>query len=254
MRAIPVPVRRLAWLLCAVALAGCGATVLPTIHSEEERLVVAKQLIDKGDNAQAVELLKGYVNSHLGAADVDQAIYLLGLAQLRNHDWIEAASEFDHLLRDYPESDSSAAARFGLAESNFAQARPPDFDQEYTHKALEEWQRYLNDFPGHWQNAAAREKILACRTRLADKLVRTGVLYLKLHHPGPARVYFEKVVAEYGDTMWMPNAELGVAICEAEEGSPNMAIQLFQQIEARYPGSPEAKKAQRERKRLEKEI
>jgi outer membrane protein assembly factor BamD len=248
------PARRLALLLCALALAGCGASVLPTIRSEEERLVVARQMIDKGDNAQAVELLKGYVVSHAGAADVDQAIYLLGLAHLRNHDWIEAGSEFDHLLRDYPESDSSAAARFGLAESQFAQARPPDFDQEYTHKALDEWLRYLNDFPGHWQNAAAREKILACRTRLADKLVRTGVLYLKLHHPGPARFYFEKVVAEYGDTVWMRNAELGVAICEAEEGSPNLAIHMFQQIEARYPGSPEAKKAQRERRRLEKEI
>src|SRR5262245_5449774 len=126
--------RRLALLSCALMLAGCGASVLPTIHSEEERLVVAKRMIDNGDDSQAVELLKGYVNSHLGAADVEQAIYLLGLGHLRNHDWLEAASEFDHLLRDYPESDSSAAARFGLAESQFAQARPPDFDQEYTHK------------------------------------------------------------------------------------------------------------------------
>jgi TolA-binding protein len=29
---------------------------------------------------------------------------------------------------------------------------------------------------------------------------------------------------------------------------------MFQQIEARYPGSPEARKAQRERRRLEKEL
>ena len=83
--------------------------------------------------------------------------------------------------------------------------------------------------------------------------MRTGVLYLKLHHAGPARVYFEKVV-EYGDTVWMRNAELKGRGVRGRRGGPNLAIHMFQQIEARYPGSPEARKAQRERRRLEKEL
>jgi outer membrane protein assembly factor BamD len=245
------PWRLLALFLCALSLAGCGASVLPAIHSEQERLEAARHLLDKGNYAAATELLKTYVMNNAGSADVDQAIYLLGYAQLKNRAWIEAAGEFERLLRDYPESDSSAAARFGLAESQFAQSRPPEYDQEYTHRALDEYQRYLQDFPGHWRNEEARARVLACRTRLADKLMRTGELYLKLHRPGPARVYFEKVVSEYPETPWKPDAEVGVAVCEGQEGSPKLAITMLQDIESRYPGTATAKRALRERKRLE---
>lgn len=244
--------RRLASLLCVLVLAGCGASTLPAIHSEEERLAAARRLLDRGEYTSASELLKVYVANNAGSAEVDQAIYLLGYAHLKNKEWIEAAGEFERLLRDYPESDSSAAARFGLAESQFAQSRGPDFDQEYTHRALDEWQRYLQDFPGHWQNDAARERVLACRTRLADKLTRTGLLYLKLSQTGPARVYFQKVTTEYRDTVWVAEAELGLAICEARDGRRDAAIAQLQGVEARYPGTPVAKRALHERERLER--
>lgn len=238
-------------LLLGLVAAGCGAGVLPPIHSEQERLTVARRLIDRGEYVVASELLRTYVANNAGSADVDEALYLLGYAQLRNKDWATAATEFERLLRDYPESDSSAAARFGLAESQLAQSRPPDFDQEFTHRALAEWQRYLEDFPGHWQNEAARERILACRTRLADKLVRTGTLYLQLSLPRPARVYFEKVASEYADTAFVSEAELGLALCDAKEGRHPAAIARLESIEARYPGQPIANRAARERKRLE---
>ena len=248
----PPPKRRLLTPLLALILVGCGASVLPAIHSEAERLAVARRLHDQGEYVTAAELLKTYVANNAGAAEVDHAIFLLGHCHLKTKDWTGATSEFDRLLRDYPESDSSAAARFALAAAQFAQSRPPDFDQEHTVRALEEWQRYLQDFPGHWQNPAAQERILACRTRLADKLVRTGVLYLKLRLTRPARVYFEKVTTEYGDTVWVPEAEMGLAICDAREGKHPEAIVQLKRIEERYPGRPIAKRAARERKRLER--
>jgi len=189
---VPAPTlaRRLVSPLLLLLLAGCGAGLLPSIHSEAERLAVARRLHDAGEYASAAELLKVYVSNNVGAADVDQAMFLLGHCHLKTKDWPAATSEFERLLRDYPESDSSAAARFALAEVEFAQSRSADFDQEYTIKALDDWQRYLHDFPGHWQTAEAANQILACRSRLADKLVRTGVLYLQLKLPEPARVYF----------------------------------------------------------------
>ena len=239
-------------LLLGLLLAGCGAGVLPAIHSEAERLALARQLLDKGEYVTATELLKSYIANNAGSADVDQAIYLLGVAHLRSKDWVSAASEFERLLRDYPESDSSAAARFALGEAHLGQSRPPDFDQEHTHRALSEWQRYLQDFPGHWQNDLARERVLACRTRLADKLIGTAELYLKLSLWKPARQYFEMVATDYRDTVWVPQAELGLAICDAREGKRDEAIARLHTIEGRYPGTKVAERALRERKRLER--
>src|SRR5215813_4189577 len=130
----PSLARRLATPLILLTLVGCGASVLPSIHSESERLAVARRLHDQGEYTTAIELLKTYVVNNAGSVEVDHAIYLLGHCYLKTKDWVSATGEFERLLRDYPESDSSAAARFGLAEAQFGQARPPDFDQDHTER------------------------------------------------------------------------------------------------------------------------
>lgn len=91
----PMLRRRLASLLLALILAGCGAGILPSIHSEAERLSVARSLHDRGEFAAAAELLKLYVSNNAGAADVDEAIFLLGHCYLKNKEWTLASGELD---------------------------------------------------------------------------------------------------------------------------------------------------------------
>jgi outer membrane protein assembly factor BamD len=189
--------------------------------------------------------------SAAGAADVDDGIYLLGRCYLKTHDWALAAVEFERLLKDYPESDSSGSASFRLGEAYYGQSRKPDFDQEYTLKALEQWQSYLITYPDHWLNGGARGKILEARTRLAKKLVATGNLYMKLKYPEPARIYFQRVIDEFGDTPMKPHALLGLAREESRFPNPDHAIAIYRQLETEFPKTPMALEAARERKRLE---
>jgi len=237
------------WL--GTMLAGCGAHTLPEIHSETERLATARRLHAEGDNSDAIELLKVYSTGASGAADVDEAIYLLGQCYLGIKDWTLAANEFERLLRDYPESDSSASASFRLGEAYYGQSRKEDFDQEYTSKALDQWQSYIRAYPGHWLNAEANHRILQARTRLANKLLATGRLYLKLRVYEPARFYFRRVIQDYADTSARPRAELGLAMADARQKKRDAAVAALRDIEARYPGQPVAQEAQRERRRIE---
>jgi outer membrane protein assembly factor BamD len=240
----------LAWVV--VLACGCGGHVLPEIRSDADRISVARKLIAEDDCTNAIELLKNYTASSGGAADVDQAIYLLGSCYLSQHDWALAAVEFERLLRDYPESDSSAAAAFSLGEAYFGQARKPDFDQEYTVKALDQWQRYVQGYPDHWRKAEGERRVLAARNRLAQKLVGTGKLYLKLKLLEPARVYFRRVLDEYGDTPAANQARLGLALVDAREGKRAEAVAALRAIEAEFAGQPVAERAAQERKRLER--
>jgi outer membrane protein assembly factor BamD len=243
--------RRLVVLAAILVLAGCGASVLPEVHSDAERLKVARDLMEHRHYPQAIDLLKAFAGASSGSADVDEAIYLLGTCYLRTHDWAMASAEFERLLRDYPESDSAGSASFEIAEALFGQARPPDFDQEYTLKALDQWQKYLGDFPGHWRNGEARMKIAMVRTRLGNKLLKTARLYLKLKLPGPARVYFTRVSVEYGDVGLAGEAQLGLALCDVREGKRADAIERLKQVEAQFAGESVAAEARRERARLE---
>ncbi len=240
--------------LCAllVSLSGCAATTIPSVHSEPERLSLAQRMMEQQRWVSAIELLKSYVQHNGGSANVDRAHYLLGMSYLKNKDWALAESEFELTVREYPESDSTPSASYRLGEALLSQARPPDFDQDFTTKAIEQWHTYLETYPDHWLNAEAGKQLVLARSRIATKLLNTAELYLRLKLPGPARVYFERVRSDYNDTLLLPQALLGLALCDARDGRRVEAIAQLKDIESRYSGSGVTERAARERSRLER--
>ncbi len=249
MRRVLLP---LALGLLAGSLSGCGASSIPAIHSEPERLAQGRRALQLREYNVALELLKSYVANNAGGADVDQAIELLGEANLRIKEWAEAQGQFERVLRDYPESDSAAAASFHLGEALWGQSRGAAFDQEYTQKAVDQWESYLRAYPGHWLNAEATTRRLAARERLADKLNRSGVLYLKLRRAGPARVYFRRVIDEYPDTSIAPDAHLGLGLADAMAGKRDEAMAVLRDILKSGADKPLARIAAKELARLER--
>jgi outer membrane protein assembly factor BamD len=248
-----LPLRVAAALLgLALVLAGCAAGPLPAVHSDAERLELARRQYRERDWVNAIDLLKTYIDRNAGSADVDEAIYLLGECYLESKDYPNAALEFERLQRDYPESDSSGSAAFSLGEALFGQSRPADFDQEYTMRALEQWERFRRDYPGHWLEAESDRRIAQCRARLASKLISNGELYLKLRLADPARVYFRRVVDEFADTPEVGDAMIGIARCDARLGRTTEAVEYLKELEARFGGQPLGGIAARERAKIER--
>ncbi len=249
--------RLLRWLpilALGALLAGCGASTIPPVHSETERLTYGRLALERREYNVAIELLKAYVANNAGGADVDKAIELLGESYLHIREWALAQTEFERLLRDYPESDSAAAGSFHLGEALWGQSRGPDFDQEFTQKALEQWDTYLRSYPGHWLNAQAEKSVARARQRLATQLADDGRLYLKLGRTGPARVYFQRVLDEYPDTGRAADAHMGLALADAKDGKRDEALAELRDVEARYAGQPVATRAAKERARLERHM
>lgn len=245
-------VRRLWPLALAGLLAGCGASTIPAVHSEPERLALGRRALERQEYNVAVELLKSYVANNAGGADVDLAIEMLGEANLRIREWAEAQAQFERVLRDYPESDSAASASFHLAEALWGQSRGPAYDQEFTFKALEQYRSYLGAYPGHRLNGAAEMSVQRAYERLATKLAAAGKLYLKLARPGPARVYFRRVLDEYPGTAAVADAELGLALADAADGRRDEAMAALRELKSRYAGRPVGARAGKELARLER--
>lgn len=239
--------------LFAAALSGCGGSVLPQIHSPEDRVPTARRLLERGSAQEAIDLLKTYTATGGGAADIDEAVYLLGQCYLRTKDWASAQLEFERLLRDYPESDSASSGSFRLAESYFGQSRGPDFDQEHTLKAMQQWQEYLKTSEAtHWLRPEAERRVLECRTRLATKLLNTGLLYVKLRAFEPARTYFQTVIDEYSDTAPYGDALIGLSVADARLGQKPLALSRLRELEQRFSGQPLGVRAARQRAEIER--
>lgn len=247
----PTLLRFTSWILIAL-ISGCGASTMPSVHTESERLDVARQLMERHQWTAAADLLKTYVANNPGGASVDEAIYRLGESDLALKDWTAASVEFERLLRDYPESDSSSSASMRLGDALFGQARPADFDQDFTEKALQQWQSYLRDHPGHWLNAEAERKVALARERLARKLLATARLYQKLALDEPARLYYQRVVGEFGDLDVVADAWINLAELDSKLGKREEALESLRKVEERFAGKPIAAHAARERARLER--
>lgn len=245
---------RLLVLGLLLGLTGCGAGTIPPVSSEPQRLAHARQSMDQRQYAVAIELLKTYIANNAGSREVDEAIYRLGLCYLRTREYASAQVEFERLLRDYPESDSSASAAFRLGESLWGQARPPDFDQDFTQKALDQWQSYLRSYPDHWLASEAHQRVAKARLRLATRLANVGMLYLKLQKPGPARIYFQKIADEYADTTKIADAKLGLALCLVQEHKTSEAVAALRILEQEVPSGRLHDRAVKERKRLERKL
>ena len=228
-------------------LVGCGGSVLPQIHDEGGRLELARRLYAKGDASLAIEVLAPFSTSGSGSANVDEAIYLLGLCHLKTRDFSAAQADFERVQRDYPESDSAASASFRQGESLWGQARGPDFDQDYTLKALDQWMAFRRDHPGHWLADEATRRIAEARSRLATKLYRTGDLYVKLKEYASARSYFRDVLTEYSESPVYGDALIGWAVASARLGERDTALVTLGNLEQEFAGKPLGERAAKAR-------
>lgn len=245
---------RTALAACALAAlaAGCGAAVVPSIHSDTNRVAVARGLYERREFTLAVDVLSSYATTGSGNADIDQAVYLLGLSYLGQKDWVNAQAQFERIARDYPESDSAAAAMFQLGEAMFGQSRPSDFDQEFTLKALQQWETYVRTSPGDTYTRRADARIAECRTRLARKLWRSGDVYVKQKLYTAAKLYFADVINEYADTPVLGDAILGNAVADARLGKRDSALAVLRGLEQQFSGQPLGIKAAELRVKMEK--
>ncbi|MFN8589178.1 MAG: outer membrane protein assembly factor BamD [Candidatus Eisenbacteria bacterium] len=239
-------------LVAAGLLAGCGAAVVPSIHSDSNRVAIARGLYERREYALAVDVLSAYATTGTGNADIDQAVYLLGLSYLGQKEWASAQTQFERMARDYPESDSASSAAFQLGEALYGQSRPSDFDQEFTLKALQQYENYRRDFADGAYGPRADRRIAELRTRLARKLWRNGDVYVKQKLYLPAKRYFADVIEQYADTPILGDAILSNAVADARLGKRDSALVVLRGLEQQFAGQPLGIKAQALRLKMEK--
>jgi outer membrane protein assembly factor BamD len=233
-------------------LAGCGASIAPQIHSDADRVTVGRTLYAKREYALVIDLLNNYTTTGTGNADIDQAVYLLGMAYLGQKEYASAQTQFERMTRDYPESDSAGAAAYRLGEALFGQSRDFDFDQEFTLKAIAQWESFVKGAPDDPWAPFARQKIASCRARLARKLWRSGDLYVKLNLYEPAKFYFLSVIEDYADTPVYGDALIGTAVADARLGKRDSALAVLRGLEQQFEGRPLALRAAAVRAKVEK--
>ena len=209
-------------LAAVLAVSGCSSVDRPLAPATpQDQLRIAQLRYEHRDYAEAITLLLQYVQYHAQSPDLDQAHFLLGMTYVQRKEWPLAATEFNIITTDFPDSPRLPDAHYWLGKAYWEQTRPAAYDQDPTRRSIAQWTRFLNLYPDHPKAAEARDFLGQGRARLAEKAVKNGRLYVVLKQYKPAMIYFDEVVKDYSDTPWVDWARVGRA--EALRGQKKVA-------------------------------
>ena len=130
----------------------------------------------------------------------DDSQYYLAEAYYRNEEYLLAVAEYEKLTRRMGFSPFVEDARFKICEAYRIESPKYYHDQEYTEKALERYQEFLDDFPNSPFIDDVVVSIEILREKLGKKVYETGVLYMKMEEYESAKMTFQQVIDLYYDT------------------------------------------------------
>jgi len=250
-----IPVQRFLYLMATIGLfAGCGGYKIKPDTTAEDRLTLAKRMFGNKDYQDAQNQFKILTLNYPGATFVDEAQFYLAESHFALKEYIIASDEYKRLARLYPKSQYLDDALYKIAMSDFKLSPKPALDQKYTVSAMENFQRFIEDFPNSELAAEAEKNLNVCRAKLAEKDFNAGELYRKLDDTHAALVYYNSVLERYYDTRFAHDALYWKGECLYTLKRRDEALQAFHELLAKYPKSKYRERTSERLKDIEAEL
>ncbi|HMK39563.1 MAG TPA: outer membrane protein assembly factor BamD, partial [Bacteroidota bacterium] len=195
-------------VLAATIAAGCGSSEQTVTLGADERFERAKVMFDKENYLDAINEFTIITLQFQGSQHAAEAQLYLGDCRFRRGEYLLAAFEYGVLKRSYPASPRVPDAQYRLAMSYYELSPRPALDQQYTKKAIDEFQSFIEYYPTNPLAADAGAKIRELDGKLARKLYEAARQYMVLERYNAALRYFDDVIDQYHDTDWAPLAYL----------------------------------------------
>ena len=215
----------------------CGSRKPKPNIPAEERLEYAMKKFNDGDYLDAKTEFRIIVLNFPGHNVVDNAQFHLAECHYRMKEYILAIAEYEKLIRMFTNSQYVDDAQFKIGLSNYKLSPKYSLDQVNTLKAIEEFQRFTEDYPESEYAEEANKLIQKCREKLAKKEFKNGDLYRKMSNYRSAIIYFESVLNNYYDTKYAEDAQFWLAVCLKKRHDYDRAVDEFNLFLKKYPHS-----------------
>ncbi|MEE9166067.1 MAG: outer membrane protein assembly factor BamD [Candidatus Neomarinimicrobiota bacterium] len=225
----------LGWIpILAFALACSKAKVDPTGDDLQIRFDHGTTYLEKKKYYRAQQefehvLLMGR-HTELG----DDAQFYLAEAYFLNGEYLLAINEYDRLVRQMTYSPFVEKSRFRICDS-YAKKSPRFYhDQEYTEKAIQKLQEFVEDFPNSEYYVDVVKTIHSLRSKLARKQYESSILYIKMEAYDSAVNYLTDLLATYYDTPYADKARLKIVEAYLKAEKFEEAENFFAENESRF--------------------
>jgi outer membrane protein assembly factor BamD len=203
----------------------------------EQYYKFAKKKFDDKDYFEAVNEFTVVVLRFAGSGVADSAQYFLAKSHYHMKEYLIGAVEFEKLINDMGRSPLVPDAQFQLAECYYKLSPRPELDQQYTQKAIREYQYFIEENPTHAWVEDAQKKILELRNKLARKDWGNAEVYRKIREHKSALIYYDQVIDNYYDSDWADDAMYGKIRVLEEMGDLARARTEVEKFEQQFPNS-----------------
>ncbi len=221
--------------LFVLLLSSCSGNKIKPTASAEERLAFAMKKFNDENYLDAKTEFKILILNFPGHTLSAQAQYMYAECHFKLKEYILSAGEYEKLKRVFPNSEYVDDAQFKIGLSYFELSPKFSLDQDYTTKAIEEFQKFLEDYPQSELVSEANRYMKKCRDKMATKYFKNAESYHKLHYYSSAIIYYDYVLDNYYDTEYSQRSLVGKAECYHKKGDIEEAIKFYKLYLEKYP-------------------
>jgi outer membrane protein assembly factor BamD len=203
------------------------------------------KLYNNEDYLDAIQEFQAIIMQYPGNAIIDSAQYYLAESRYQRGEYILGAYEFSKLIKTMPASKLIPDAQFMLADCYYELSPDYRLDQQYTRKAVEEFQAFIDFFPTNGKVKEAEQKINELNDKLAHKEYNTANLYNIMGDDEASIIYYTKVVDDYHDTQYAPVALYDEINLLVSIDKNKKALEEIAKFLERYPNNNRADELQK---------
>ena len=226
-----------------ILLAGCGKK---DVHLEEDlspRFEKAMRYFDKGKYSRAKDEFDYIIMADPGSKISNESQYYMAESMYQIKEYDEASIAFDRYVRFSPDYSKIEKARYRICECAINFSNSYQREQSQTHRALEQLQMFIEDYPESDLIDDAEDAMLALRLKLAQKDYEVGRMYLKLEEYDSALIYFRSVLNHYYDTSFSDDARVGIIFTHILNDNREGAKSYFKSQKERFLSENKYKEA-----------
>lgn len=197
----------------------------------------AKEKYDDESYFEAVNDFTVVLLRFAGSTVADSAQYYLADSHYEMGDYLIGAVEFEKLINDMNRSPLVPQSQLRLAQCYYELSPRAALDQEYTEKAIKEYQYFIEENPTHPKKEQAEKRINELRNKLGEKEYRNAEIYRKMKEFDAAIIYYDQVLTKYYDTQWADDALLGKIRTLIEVENFDQAQSEIAKFEQQFPSS-----------------
>ena len=238
-----------------VTLAACTNELERTLKNPDvtTRYTKAISLYDAGKYADSKALLETVMPMMKGTPKAQEAFWYYADVHYKLREYLSAAYYYKTFASTFPNSDKAEEAQYMSANCYYRLSPTPMLDQDYTTKAIEAFQIYVNTYPTSKHAEEGTRSIDELREKLYRKDYDAAELYFKIGYYQAAVHSLRNLLKNYPDAhdaekarylivkSYYFLAQNTVEVKQAERYQETLAAYL--ELVDKHPGGKYAKEA-----------